>query len=407
MKNSKILLLFAMVILSIVSCTKENIEGLEIIDPIINNPILETSNNPLTAQVSSDEEGELDLGCFVIQTPFELTVDGVVSTIETPEDFDAALINAAENAAIDFVYPISITYEDGETAIIADGMELGEAFSVCIPDDGWNEFEGGFPAFVINAENSCYDLVYPLTLTNLDDQATPITVANESAFIDALADNQILFFNFPLSLVNDAGEIVIAEDDEILFGLFLDCQGTHPPCDSVAFGFGSIGCYDVVFPINVLTINSDGNTTTVTLESEDDFSNALLNGNIIGFDFPITLSKEEGEEVVINNEEEFEAALSTCFVFGGELDFLTIQFIGEDSTMGERECYTIQFPMTLVSPDGLIVEASDAQGALEVTLMNELNVTPLYPVDVLLIADGSTLTLENEDDLINLLSDCQ
>jgi len=394
-----------MVIFSIVSCTKENIEEPEVIDPIIEVPITETSNNPLVAQVSSTSDDVLDLGCFVIEMPFDLTVDGVVSTIENASDFEAALTNAGEEADIDFVYPIDIIYEDGEMATILSGEELGEAFSVCIPDDGWNDIEGGFPAYVINEENSCYNLVYPITLTDLDGEET--VVADEAAFIDALANNPLLFFTFPLTLTNEDGEEVTAADDEELLTLFFECEGTHPPCDSVSFGFGTIGCYEVVFPINVLVVDVDGNTSTVTLESEDDFNSALLNGNVIGFDFPLTLTDLEGNEVVINSEEEFEAALSACYGIGGEPNILTLGLLANDTSI-DGTCYEIQFPVSFSNEDGsVVVVASSAQEALESILFNQLDVAPVYPISVVMAANGTTVTVENDEDLLDLIDACE
>jgi len=405
MKNSKILLLLVMIIFSLVSCTKENIEEPEIIDPIIEIPITETSNNPLVAQVSSSSDDFLDLGCFAIEMPFDLTIDGEVSTIGSVEDFEDALTNAGETADIDFVYPIDITYEDGETASIASGEELGAAFSVCVPDDGWNDIEGGFPAYVINEENSCYTLLYPLTLTDLEGVET--VVEDEATFIDALANNPLLFFTFPLILVTEDGEEVMAQDDEELLNLFFDCEGTHPPCDSVAFGFGTIACYDVVFPINVLVVDVDGNTSMVTLESEDDFNSTLLTGNVVGFDFPITVTDLEGTEVVINSEEEFETAISDCFGFGGEPDILTLGFLANETSL-DGNCYAIQFPVSFTSPNGgLIIVAANAQEALDAVISNQFNLVPVYPVSIIAAGTSNTITLENEEDLVDLLDSCE
>lgn len=404
MKNSKILWFLAMVILSIVACTKEEIEGPESIDPIIDIEITQTSTNPLVAQVSSDSEEGFDLGCFKIQVPFDLTVDGLMVTIEDVEDFEAALINTTDTTSIDFVYPISIVYEDGETAEVADGMALGEAFSVCYPDDGWTVIDGGFPAFLINDENSCYELAYPLTLTDLEENE--LVINSETEFIDALANNMTLFFNFPLTLIDEDGAEVVAQNDEEVFGLFFECEGNHPPCDTLPIGAGNIGCFDILFPLNVLVADADGATISIEVVSEDDFSAALLEGNIVGFDFPISLIDEEGIVIVVNNEAEFDAAFAQCFGFGEELNFLTLEFLARDSAV-DGDCYTIQFPVTFTSEDGLVViETTDAPNALDAIIIDQLNVIPVYPVSVVLVEDGNTVILENEEDLINLLADC-
>ncbi len=401
MKNFKILMYISLVLLSIVSCTKENIEEPEVIDPIIE--LVETSHNALVAQVNTD--GGLDLGCFSIDLPFDLTVDGIVSTIGSIEDFEAALTDAGETAEIDFIYPIDITYEDGETAVVADGMELGEAFSVCIPDTGW--IDGGFPAYVINVENSCYTQVYPVTLTDLEGNS--VVVEDETAFIEALANNDILFFEFPLTLLDENGEEVTAENDEELFELFFECEGTHPPCDSIPYTGGGFACYSLGFPLGVIQIDADGNETTVILEDEDDLNNNLLNGNIIGFAYPLTLIDEEGNEVVVNSEEEMEAAFFECGGFGGPSDPSAILLLSGDVASGGA-CYDIQYPVNYMLPDETETEtASNLEEFSDAIFSNTggFIIQLEFPVDVVLATDNSTLTLNNLDELLSLLEECQ
>lgn len=396
----------SLAIFSIVSCTKEAVEEPEIIDPIIE--VIETSNNPLVAQVSSDSDDAFDLGCFAIETPFDLTVDGVISSIETVEDFEAALSTAGETADIDFVYPISITYEDGETADIANGMELGEAFSVCIPDDGWIGVDGGFPAFVINAENSCYDLVYPITLTDLDENQ--IVVADKAAFIDALANNQVLFFSFPLTLVDEDGEEVMAQDDEELFGLFFECEGTHPPCDSIPYtGGGFFGCYNLSFPVSVIQVDAAGNETTVVLADLNEFNNALLNGDIIGFAFPLTLVDLEGNEVVVNSQEEMDLAFFECEGFGEPTEPGALILLSGDITAGGT-CYDIQYPVNYLDPNGNVAgSANSNEEFIDAIFSNTggLIIQLVYPAEVVLAADNTTVTINDLEELFTLLEECE
>ncbi len=400
MKNFKFLMFLSLVILSIVSCTKENIEGPEVVDPIVE--VTETSHNALVAQVNTDEG--FDLGCFSIDLPFDLTVDGVVSTIGSIEDFEAALTDAGETAEIDFIYPLNITYEDGETAVVADGEELGEAFAVCIPDGGW--VDGGFPAYVINEENSCYTLVYPLTLTDLDGNS--VTVEDEAAFVEALANNDILFFSFPLTLVDEDGVEVTAANDEELFGLSFECEGSHPPCDTIPYSSGTLACYDLGFPVSIIQLDADGNEVTVVVENEDDLNNSLLNGLMIGFGYPLTLIDEEGNETVVNSEEELGMALSTCFGPGGPGEFPASLFLlSEDSSIGGT-CYSIQFPITIQNLDGSVTATvNNVEEGFNALANGEFMDGLVYPIDVTLLADNSTVTLNSDEELVALIEDCQ
>jgi len=410
MRNSKIWLFLAMVVFSIVSCTKEDIEGPEVIDPIDPNvEVTETSNNPLMAQVSSDGEDAFDLGCFIIQTPFALNVNGVVLGIESFEDFDNAVMNAGDAAAIDFVYPITITYEDGEVAEIADGMELGETFSACIPEDGWNIVEGGFPAYVINDENSCYNLAYPLTLADLDNNQ--LTIADEITFIDAMASNQTLFFTFPLTLINQDGEELIALDDQELFELSFDCEGTNAPYDTATWDGNFLGCYNIDFPVSITEVDAAGNEIIVILEELNRLNNALLNGNFIDFSFPMTLIDFEGNAIIVDSQDELDAALVECqdIIIVEPTDTDAFYLFNEDVAAG-GSCYDIQYPVNYFMTDSVLVEQANNFPEFQEAIFSstdEFLIHLIYPVTVVLTADNSTVIIDNMDELDMVLEDCE
>lgn len=399
MTNFRMFLFLTMVILSVFSCTKDDVDGINDIEPIVE--VEDYSTNVLVAQLNSEDD-DFWLGCFSIETPFQLTIDGNAVTIETIEDMEAALDGLDETSAVDFVYPLTVNYEDGSTAEVADGEALGEAFATCIPDDGWSDIENGFPAYVINEENSCYNLVYPVSLTDLEGET--VTVADEAAFIEALANNSFLFFTFPLNLENEEGVAVTAENDEELFALFFDCEGTHPPCDSVDFGFGTIACYDVVFPVDMLTIDADGNEVIITIENEDGFNNALLEGIVIGFAYPLTLSDEEGTELTINSEEELGEAIFACVDIIGPGNIESMRFIGEQGEQGGN-CYLINYPITINADDEAIV-VNTPEESLN-TFFGAETSELVFPIEVTLTATGNVLTLNNIGDISSLLEDCE
>ena len=124
MKSIKYLVVFAIaVIFSISSCTKDN-SIIDITDPKPVTP-KETSSNPLVNRGTTGEEG-LDMGCFTIKFPFELSVNGTNVSINSEDDFNSVLDNLnqedsllIDSAFIDFVYPLEITYNDsGNTETI-------------------------------------------------------------------------------------------------------------------------------------------------------------------------------------------------------------------------------------------------------------------------------------------------
>jgi len=204
MKDFKIFILFSFLFaIGLTSCTKENVTNEEVTKE---ETEIETGvNNSLVDNIESrDGENGCVLACFTIDYPFSLDIDGVITEITEETDVEAIVAGAE---FVDFVYPFDITYEDGSTVVINDGLELGEAFATCIPDDGWepndsiNWPENAFPAFLFDSEsNGCFDPVYPMNLTDLE--GIDYTVNSEAEFIDLLAgvsENDFLFFGYPLA----------------------------------------------------------------------------------------------------------------------------------------------------------------------------------------------------------------
>jgi len=77
-----------------------------------------------------------------------------------------------------------------------------------------------------------------------------------------------------------------------------------------------------------------------------------------------------------------------------------------NDTSLDGTCYTIQFPISLVSLiDGSTIEVNDAEEALQAILTNDL-MSPVYPISVVLTEDGSTVTVENDGDLMALINSC-
>ncbi len=399
MKILKSIFLFTfLAMITFSSCTKENEgEGTTIVEPEIE--VTESTSNVLVGEVTGRSDGEgLDLGCFIIETPFQLNVNGEIITIETEEDLENIFEDFEESDSIyiDFVYPFEITYSDGETAIINNGEELGEAFASCVPDGGWGEDQ--FPAYLICDINSCYQLVYPISFTDLD--GNNFTVTSEDEFIELISENPNLFFTFPLTLIDEDGVEVSAENSDDLFTLLGDCESNTFPDDTLLYDFdfslGSVACYDLAFPITVQIINSDGSVSEQSVQDEDEFTSLFLEGNLIGFGYPLTLINEDGIETTVNNDEEYSEAIYACGnVFGEDIAiYLTFLTLPENP---EGACYEITYPLTFNNG----VEVNDMEAAFEqITTLAELT----FPIEV--TQNGIAVVLESLEDMIELIEGC-
>ena len=419
-KINIILLMFAVFLITISSCTKDPKSETETTN--IPTEIDNHNFNPLLDNIQNrDDLGEgLELGCFTIDTPFSLDVDGTIIEINSFEDLENAFEYDSTEIAInvDFVYPIYITYEDGETAELANSEALGEAFSQCVPDQGWEQqdstgFDGTFPAFLICDINSCYQLIYPVTL--IDPEGITYLANSENEFIELLSTQEFLAFQFPVSLEGTDGTVT-AQNGDTLFDLLIDCQedpwdgGVDVEIDST-FDIGGIACYNLLFPVTFSTENG-GETV---LNNEEEFSAAMLNGNLENFVYPVSLINIETTEItIVNSDDEFSDAVQNCWDFdngGGQVDppfgenaFLF--FISSNDFEGD--CYAINYPVDVITIDSTqltYTSAEDFINALE--LDQNFPEEIIYPVSVTLNSNGETSVLEGAEDIFNLMEDCQ
>ena len=364
--------------------------------------VKEVEVNPILARSGGGAGGGLDFDCFEIETPFSLVdEDGVEHEVSSEED----LIDLFEDESliiVDFAYPLTLTYENGDVETVEDGEDLALAFAECIPDGGWNE--DAFPAYAINLTNSCYNLKYPLDLEDVDGEV--ITVNSEEELSDAIA-TELYFFIYPLTLVSEDGEELVVEDTDEMFDALLDCNGFEVE-DSLydwEIGFEFIGCYELAFPFDVVLENGD----VVTVENHQQFCDLMLEGEIEDYAYPLTLINHEGEEVVVNNEDELEEALEECndiFFFGPDVILLYEGTFTWDSEI-DPACYEIVFPISGTSQDGDTEVFGDQEALEEYVLTGGFRLFLDYPVSVTLVDGGETVELESAEDIFELLIDCE
>lgn len=401
------------------SCNKDE----ENLDNTIDIPVDVTEveyNNLLdniTARNDGEEEG-LDLGCFVIDTPFSLDVDGEIVEINGIEDLEAVFsdLQDSSSVSIDFVYPLGITYEDGTTESIADALALGEAFAQCVPDEGWGNPGGDadvFPAYLICELNSCYTIVYPITVQEMD--GTTHTANDEAALIELLSTYDFLTFVFPVNLMTLDGDAVTAGSDEDLFDLLLDCgdpwggtgsgDSTWTDIDTV-FNIGGIGCYDLVFPIEVVTLDGE----VIVVQDEDAFTNLLLSNEAFTLGFPLNLVHiETGDQVTAGSDEELIELLDDCFDGGwggpGGVDGdINLLFFASDDLNGD--CFDIEYPLDVITADSTTITLNNGGDFIEALESNVIIVDAVYPITVVQLWDGEVVVLNNTQDLNAILEEC-
>ncbi|GEM_PF-548834 len=404
-------ILFA--VLAIVSCSKENFDDTSTKkDDFV--PFERLEQNNLLQRPNAGQSGGgqgLVMGCITISYPFDLVeVDGNTETVYDNDQFFQLLSDSLNFEFVDFVYPLEVTI-DGESQSIETSEILGDLFAECIPDEGWTS--AGFPAYLIDDENSCFNLIYPINLLSYQD--VPVTIGSEDEFVEAIT-KELYFFTFPMDLLNEDGETVTVSDIDAMYAILYSCGGNDNPTDSTGIDWESdelyIGCYTAALPMSV--VNHDG--ATVVIDSVQQFNHILLSGGIQDFGYPLTLVDSEGEEIVVNNLDELNATIADCpgHNLNVEVKILLNGVMAVDS-MGFEPCYTINFPIS--------VEIENDEMGTEIRVINDVDelvaldmaqdvgdviiVSLVYPISLVLIEDGTVITINDILELLqNLAEKC-
>jgi len=388
-----------MVMVVFTSCKKDEvdqqIEQIEEVDPTV------LQSNPLvySLQQSNSATGTLDLGCFAVDLPFDfLMADGSSVTVNVEEDFETIFFDSL-NAPVDFVYPLSVTYTDGETGVLSSNEELGEAFASCVPSTGWGGNDG-FPAYLICDINSCYQLEYPIDLN--DGNGNVLTVNDEDAFIDAIAQNPELYFEFPFNMTDEYGNTVEVGDEDQLFELLFSCDNIVGPGDTTIVDPTDLNfflCLEIVFPFDIQT--EEGNVITVA--DEDGLFNAFLNGQFYEFVYPIDFLDGLGNTVTMDSEEDLFQAMAACDGFDFPLVAINL-YAGVDGL-----CYSVNYPVTAANLDDpistMVLENNDD------LMMASFDSIQTYiietPFTITVTASNEIVEINSIFDLEPILADCQ
>lgn len=374
----------------------------EIVDPEIETEVIEV--NPLVARSGGPNSSGLDFDCFEITYPFDMVDEnGENHTIDSEESFIELF--EGEVILVDFVYPLDIVDNEGNTSVINDGEELAAAFALCLPDGGWEE--GDFPAYSIDDENSCFDLVFPVTLVDLDENT--IEVNNDEELNAAVAEG-LYFFSFPFTLESEDGELVEVNSIDELFEALISCNGFEIEDSTFVWenGFEYIGCYMLEFPFEVVLNNG----TTVIVEDHEEYCDLMLQGEIVDYSYPLTLTDQEGNAVTVENEEELYGLIDDCFDFlgFGRLDLSLLYSGTEVLNPDEMEpCYTINFPISLVYDNqNQTEELADLEAVFDllVDVNLETEFSLVYPIS-LTLKDETEVSINQIEDLYPILQDCE
>jgi len=200
-------IIFGFIFLSFVGCQKEeetviqdNTESFVVDEPIA-GLLSRTSQNPTSIDNVLDNSS-----CFSVQLPVTVIVNGQQIVVNDVADYQVVQTAIDEfsddDDLVNFIYPITITYQNFQTQVLQDADDLEDVIDNCYDDDGFDEID-------------CITLVYPITINIYDSNnqlANTVTITNNSDlynFLANLGSNIYVAINYPISAVNSNGQTVV------------------------------------------------------------------------------------------------------------------------------------------------------------------------------------------------------
>ncbi|WP_395043748.1 hypothetical protein [Flavobacterium sp.] len=205
-------ILFGILSMLLFSCQKEEVV---IVQDTTQNL---TNSSPLTDLISrvsqnpTSNDNIIDsTSCFSVRLPVTVIVNSnnivVASTIDYQTVQDAIDEFSTDDDIVNFVYPITIEYQNFTTQILNDSNDLDDALDQCDEDDGFDEID-------------CINLNYPIVINVYDSNnqlANTLTLNNNSQlynFLENLNSNQYIAINYPISMINSSGNTVVITNNQ-------------------------------------------------------------------------------------------------------------------------------------------------------------------------------------------------
>lgn len=198
------------------SCAKEEVIN---IDESDESTIIATSKLADLIQRTSLNDGSNDniideANCFNIKLPVTVVVNGqniIVNSEDDYETIEAIFEESGTNDDIlEIVFPITIVLSDFTPVQIADETALNGYVDDC---NGENETDDDI---------ECLDFQYPIEASifnTISENVSDITVTNDEEmhdFIDALSENDIATFTFPIMIIlSDDTQLSITSLDQL------------------------------------------------------------------------------------------------------------------------------------------------------------------------------------------------
>ena len=261
--------------------------------------------------------------CFGVDLPVTIIANGITITIETIEDLDTLedIFDEFDDDEdyLDFLFPVTIIFNDYSELVINDQDELDTYINNCSNEEIEDDII------------ECVDFVYPITMSIYNSQfqvIDNITFNNDSefyAFLDTIDDENddaiIASLNFPVSLVYaDGTEIEVTNNAELQAAIAAagdDCDDDYNNCTVEEVSMYLQECHWYVE-----SYNQDDNLQDFDLSFQEDGTLQVVGPNAFteSGSWNISVSNDALPEIVIAGLQELEALNGTWTVFGCDDD---------------------------------------------------------------------------------------
>jgi len=219
----------------------------------------------------------LFLALLFVMGTISCSDDADTSELVSVDNFSNSTINAMQKGTIGktrclkLIFPVTVQFSDESTAEVANYEELHETISAWLEENGLERSRENKPELV-----------------------------------------------FPIQVVSEDGTVTDVESSEALQELKSECKGDREPRRSGNRGKG-FHCFDLVFPLSA-TFGEE----TIAFDSKEAFKEAIQTYRLEnGRDadrpeivFPVTISYEDGTELIVNSREELKATKQACMEEG-------------------------------------------------------------------------------------------
>jgi hypothetical protein len=210
----KYVLNLSLIGLFLMSCQTEENEVIQ--DPnqnLSNVSPLTTLMTRVTQNPTSGDNIMDNSSCFSVVLPATVIVNGQNIVVSTQADYQTVqdAINAFSNDddIVNFIYPITIQFQNFSTQVLQDSDDLDDVIDDCGEDDGFDEIDCisfNFP-IVINVYNANNQLANTITINNNTDLYN---------FLENLEDNEYVAIQYPISLIDSNGvNVTITSNDQL------------------------------------------------------------------------------------------------------------------------------------------------------------------------------------------------